>query len=514
MKYSAKEEQQLMTELLDPMLKDDINDFMQFVFPWGKPNTPLEHMKGPRGWQRELNDEITMHIKDNRNRITIDEYPQVLYEAIASGRGIGKSAEFGMLDHWFMSTRLGATSITTANTEGQLKSRTWPEYAKWFAMAINSHWFDLTATTIRPQKWFGKILTDELNIDTGYYYSQAQAWSEENPDAFAGVHNPNGLFVKYDEASGIPMPIWNVTEGFFTEPVADRFWIVFSNPRRNTGSFFECFHKNRDQWRTRNIDARDVEETDKALYKRLVDKNGEDSDVVRVEVRGLFPSQGANQFMSREVVRQAQQREVVKDPFAPLVLGVDVARFGDDTTVLYFRHGRDARSLPPIRMKGKDNMQVANKVAEQIDKYDPDAVNIDAGNGTGVIDRLREMGYKVNEVWFGSSNKSSDEVDPEYYNRRTMMWARMRDWLGGGCIPDDQRLEDDLLGPEYDFAGRDGDKIMLEPKKPMKKRGLSSPDDGDALALTFAVKVARKGLKSGRNRQSRVAKDVDYDIFA
>jgi hypothetical protein len=511
MKYSAKEEQQLMTEILDPMLKDNINDFMQFAYPWGKPNTPLADFKGPRGWQRELNDEISHHIKENRNLIIIDDVPKVFYEAIASGRGIGKSAEFGMLDHWFMSTRIGATSITTANTEGQLKSRTWPEYSKWYALAINGHWFDPTATAIRPQKWFAQLVKEDLNIDTGYYYSQAQAWSEENPDAFAGVHNPHGIFVKFDEASGIPLPIWNVTEGFYTEPVADRFWIVFSNPRRNTGAFFECFHKNRDQWNTRNIDGRDVEGTDKALYQRLIDKNGEDSDVARIEVKGQFPHQGSNQFNSREVVRKAQEREVVPDPFAPLIMSVDVARFGDDTTVIGFRQGRDARSFPKFRLKGWDNMQVANKCAELIDTYNPDAVNIDAGNGTGVIDRLREMGYKVNEIWFGSK---PNDTETEYFNMRTSMWGLMRDWLGGGCIPDDQRLEDDLLGPEYQFAGRDGDKIMLEPKESMKKRGLASPDDGDQLALTFAVKVARKNLHTARgNRRNRVARDVDYDIF-
>jgi phage terminase large subunit len=143
-----------------------------------------------------------------------------------------------------------------------------------------------------------------------------------------------------------------------------------------------------------------------------------------------------------------------------------------------------------------------------IDKVNPDAVFCDAGNGTGVIDRLREMGYKVHEVWFGSKAE-----DPEWANKRTEIWARMREWLNGSCIDQSQELMDDLAGPEYKFQGS-SDRIMLESKEEMKKRGLASPDHGDALAVTFALKVARKDLSTSRARQTaRVAKDVDYPVF-
>jgi hypothetical protein len=159
--------------------------------------------------------------------------------------------------------------------------------------------------------------------------------------------------------------------------------------------------------------------------------------------------------------------------------------------------------------KGADNMEVANLAAHWIDKTDPDAVCIDAGNGTGVIDRLREMGYKVHEVWFGSS-----PTDPEWGNKRTEMWAKMREWLNGSCIDNHPDLIDDLSGPQYGFSGK-SDKIMLEQKESMKKRGLASPDHGDALCVTFAVKVARKDLKTakGGSKRTRMAQDVDYPIF-
>lgn len=508
--YTSKDEKLLMTEIWDPQIADDLEKYVMFVFPWGKENTPLHSFKEPRTWQRDELQAITQHIRDNKLRMELGQAPEVYQSATGSGRGIGKSALTSWLNHWMMSTRLGSTSITTANTETQLKSRTWAELGKWHTLSINAHWFEKTAMALKPQPWFEKSLKNQLKIDTGYYYAQAQLWSEENPEAFAGVHNFNGILVIFDEASGIPKPIWTVTEGFFTEPVLDRYFFCFSNPRRNTGEFYECFYKNRAYFRRRNVDSRTVEGTDKKKLNQIVEKHGEDSDEARVEVKGQFPRHGDKQFISREIIEDARIRELQKDDYAALIMGIDVARFGDDSTVFRFRQGRDARSIPPVKLKGKDNMEVANIAAQWIQKVNPDAVCIDAGNGTGVIDRLKEMGYRVHEVWFGSKSP-----EPEYADFRAYMWGRIREWLGGGCIDDDSDLLDDLAGPEYKFVGS-GDKIRLESKEEMKKRGLASPDDADALACTFAVKVARRDLKTGRNNsmnRARIARDLDYPIF-
>jgi len=506
--YSADEEQSLMTELWDPQVSENLVNFVKFAFPWGKAGTPLEGHKEPRKWQIKELEDITEHIAHCKYLIAQGKSPQVYKSATASGRGIGKSALVSWLNFWTMTCNLGASAITTANTEQQLKSRTWAELGKWHTLAINSHWFDRSALSLRPQQWFEDALKTQLKIDTGYYYAQAQLWSEDNPDAFAGVHNMNGVTLVYDEGSGIPESIWSVSEGFFTEPVLHRYWFCFSNPRRNTGAFFECFHKHRSFWKTKNIDSRTVEGTDKAVYESIIRKYGEDSDEARIEVKGEFPRQGDNQFIGRDVVQAAQERELFTDEHAGLIMGVDPARFGADSTVIFFRRGRDARSMPPIELKGKDNMQVANICADWINKLNPDAVCIDAGNGTGVIDRLREMGFKVHEVWFGSSAESE-----EWANKRTEMWGRMREWLGGGCLPDLRQLGDDLVGPEYKFRGT-SDKLMLEPKEQMKKRGLSSPDFADALACTFSIKVARKDRSASRGaKRQRIASGVDYDPF-
>lgn len=509
MKYTAKGEQQLMTELWDPAIADDLEAFVLFAYPWGKAGTPLESFKGPRTWQRDELQRKTEHIKTQKARMALGLDPEMWRAATASGRGPGKSALVSWLADWMMTTRLGSTTIVTANTEPQLKTRTFAEIGKWTTLLINAHWFEPTVLSIKPAEWFKQLLTDQLKIDCGYYYCQGQLWSEENPDAFAGVHNPNGVMLIYDEASGIPTPIWNVSEGFFTEPTLNRFWNVYSNPRRNSGGFFDCFHDHAKFWRLRQIDSRTVEGTDKSLFERLIAQHGVDSDVVRVEVLGQFPKQGNRQFISNQIARAAQTREVTEDPGAPLVMGVDVARYGDDSSVIRFRQGRDARSIPPVKFKERDNMFIANEIARLIDRINPDAVNIDAGNGTGVIDRLREMKYRVNEVWFGGASSSK-----EWANKRTEMYADMRDWLGGGAIDDDPGLFRDLTAPEYDYFGKAQDAVMLESKESMKDRGLPSPDDGDALALTFANRVARRDTRASRySSRARQASGVDYDLF-
>ena len=508
LKYKAADERSLMTEIWDPQIADNPLNFVKFIFPWGKAGTPLEGFKEPRSWQMQELEAITEHVLNNKTLIANKDFPKMYQSATASGRGIGKSTLTAWLNLWIMSTQLGATAITTANTEQQLKSRTWAELGKWHTLSLNSHWFDRSTMALKPEAWFEKALKDQLKIDTGYYYAQAQLWSEENPDAFAGVHNHNGVMLIFDEASGIPKPIWTVSEGFFTEPILHRYWFCWSNPRRNTGEFFECFHKMRSFWKRRNLDSRTVEGTDHSVLEKIIIKYGEDSDEARIEVKGQFPRQGDRQFISRAIVEMAQDRDDINDDFAPIIMGVDPARYGDDETCIRFRQGRNGRIIPAVKLKGKDNMEVANECAHLITRYNPDAVCIDAGNGTGIIDRLREMGYKVYEVWFGGKPDS-----PEWANKRTEMWARMRDWLNGACIDLDDDLADDLVGPEYKYRG-DSDKIILEPKEEMKKRGLASPDDADALACTFFVKVARKDQNAYKgNRRHSVARDVDYNIF-
>lgn len=164
------------------------------------------------------------------------------------------------------------------------------------------------------------------------------------------------------------------------------------------------------------------------------------------------------------------------------MLGVDVARFGSDSTVIFRRQGLVA--FPPIVIRGLDNMEVADRVAIQIAQHNPAQIFIDAGEGTGVIDRLRQMRFNVAEVYFGGKGPRKDIFE----NRRMEMWWEMKQWLEkGGAIPPDEILQADLAAPTYGFTTR-GTKI-LEPKDKIKERIGRSPDMADALALTFAAPV-------------------------
>ena len=208
-----------------------------------------------------------------------------------------------------------------------------------------------------------------------------------------------------------------------------------------------------------------------------------------------FSAEVDDAFIQPDDVREAMTRPPYAEIGDELVMGVDVARFGDDRTCIWTRRGRDARSIKPIIMKGADTMAVAARVMAEIDLLRPDGVFIDEGGvGGGVIDRCRQMGYSVVGVNFGSKADRHIEGVPKSKNKRAQMWASMREWLrSGGAIPDDRTLEMDLTGPLYSFDVNNA--VELEKKSDMKKRGVPSPDMADALALTFAYPVVPRSMK-------------------
>ena len=496
-KYSAEDETELMARLWTPQIKDNPLAFVMLQFPWGVKGTPLEHFSGPRKWQREVLQDIAVHIKQNNGKIDFD----TLREAVASGRGIGKSALVSWLVIWMLTTRIGSTTIVSANSESQLRKVTWAEITKWLAMGLNSHWFEVSATSLQPAKWLTELVERDLRKGTRYWGVEGRLWSAENPDAFAGVHNMDGVLVIFDEASGIDDAIWAVTAGFFTENTPNRFWFAFSNPRRNTGYFYETFHSKRDFWNTKVVDARTVEGTDKAVYQQIIDEYGPDSSQAHVEVYGQFPSAGDDQFISAFIVDEAMKRVKYQDQSAPIVIGVDPARFGADATVIAVRQGRDIVKI--IRHRGDDTMTVVGYVIEAIEEFKPTLVVIDEGGlGAGIVDRLKEQRYKIKGVNFG--NKSKNPV--MYGNMRAQMWGDMREWLKTASIPNDRFLKSDLISPMMKPDSRGT--IFLESKKDMKSRGLASPDAADAIAVTFAFPVAHRGEYNARTTTRRTYSDT------
>jgi hypothetical protein len=456
---------------------DDPLGFVKYVFPWGEGD--LEGQSGPDIWQAELLEDIGKHIREGEGRS--------YQSAVASGHGIGKGAVTAWILLHQMACRKNLNGVVTANTKQQLETKTWRELALWHSRSIIKPWFEWTATKFyhvsSPETW----------------YVSAIPWSERNSEAFAGQHGE--VLVIYDEASSIPDSIYEVSEGAMTTPNA--MWFTFGNPTRNTGRFRESFGKFKHRWKTRQIDSRTCKMTDKRKLEEWVQDFGEDSDFVKVRIRGLFPSASSMQFIAGHIVDDAVAREPKCYLEEPLIMGVDVARFGDDQSVVSFRRGRDARTIEWSKYRGLDTMELAARVAEHVRINQADAVFVDGGGvGGGVVDRLRQLHVQVIEVNFGSKAE-----DARYNNKRAEMWGNMKEWLPTGTIPTDRELTDDLIGLEYSFTPTN--KVQLEKKEDMKRRGLASPDLADALALTFAYPVAPKGLPGDRTDKMNQRRNYD-----
>ncbi|WP_422096882.1 terminase [Variovorax sp.] len=473
------------------MIDEDIDEVLQYqhdplgyvetAFPWGEKGSPLERNPGPRKWQRDVLAEIGEHLRDPSKRNT------PLLIARASGHGIGKSGLIGMISQWGLSTCPNTRIVVTANTDGQLKTKTMPEIGKWFRLAANAHWWRPTATS---------VYSADQEAEKSWRLD-AVPWSENNTEAFAGLHNQGSRIIMImDEASAIANKVWEVAEGVLTDEDTEIIWIVFGNPTRNTGRFRECFRKFRHLWRHAQIDSRTVEGTNKATLQRQVETYGEDSDFVKVRIRGMFPAMSAKQFISTTDVDAARGRHLRPEQFnfAPKILTCDPAWQGDDMLEIGLRQGLHFRILATIP-KNDNDLQIATILARFEDEEGADAVFIDAGYGTGIYSAGISWGRTWRLVWFGG-----ESANPACLNKRAEIWLAMRDWLkDGGAIPDDDGLYQDLIGPET--VGRSDGKIQLESKSDMKDRGLPSPGKADALALSFAYPVAARG-DPARDRRS------------
>jgi hypothetical protein len=469
------------------------------AFPWGELGTVLEHRK-LETWQIEL-------LCSVRDGLLTPE--QAIRQATTSGNGVGKSAIVSILILFLTSTMEDTKGIVTANTETQLKTKTWAELGKWFHLFIAKDLFKLSATALYSR--------DPDHERT--WRCDMVPWSEHNVVAFQGLHNEGKrLFMIFDEASGIADGIWDAGDGCMTDANTQRIWAVFGNPNLPKGRFKECFPGGRESWRWthRRVDSRDVSFTDKAEFDNWIKLWGEDSDFVRVRVRGVFPRVGNQQFIGPDLVSEASRREVDVFIFDPLVIGVDVARFGDDESVIYFRKGRDGRTIDPIRRRSIDTMTLAGLAAAAYQEHRADAIFVDGtGVGGGVVDRLRQLGVPVVDVQFGAKadNYSGfSETGVVYANKRAEIWGSLREWLKVGCIPDDPELHAELTGPQYGYVDREGGSaILLEAKKDMKTRGLSSPDRADALALTLAYPVVPRRIRGEPAPEALIV--TEYDPF-
>jgi hypothetical protein len=448
---------------------DDPYGFVMAVYPWGEKGTPLENYDSPDDWQIEiletLGEEIRKRKFDGHNAV------EPIRMAVSSGHGIGKSALTAWLIHFIMSTRPNAKGVVTSGKYEQLKDKTWSELKKWQKLAINGHWFDYCGSSGNLS--YRRIGSKEEWKCVGF------AAKKEQSDAFAGLHNANSTpFYIFDEASAVPDEIYEVAEGGLTD--GEPMIFMFGNPVRNVGAFISAIKGKTKRWITRCIDSRKARMTNKTVIQQWIDDYGIDSDFVKVRVRGMPPNAASNQLIGDACVTKARDARLHPDEFQfmTLVIGVDVARFGTDESVICVRQGRKV-----LRMRtfvGLDNIQLALRVAETYRAYDRvDGLLVDeVGTGSGVVDYLRNVGYPV--IGVISGEKADDPK--KFFNRRAEMWWKMKEWLEAGQveIPDDSTLHDQIVAQEYFYTVKE--QVQLVAKKDMDV----SPDRADALAFTFS----------------------------
>ena len=346
----------------------------------------------------------------------------------------------------------------------------------------------------------------ELSVRFKHNGAIIRLFGGDNPDAMRGLRL-DGIVM--DEVAQLKNELWT---DIVQPALSDRLgWSIFIGTPSGINLFSELYYKaiDEDEWAAARFTVYDTDSLHPNEVTRLKRDMSETS--FAREYLCDFAAQGDDQLIALADTEDAAKRTYQSDhvKMSPVILGIDPARFGDDRSVVFRRQGK--QGFKPIVYRGIDNMDLAARVANLIEEHNPDAVFCDAGAGSGVIDRLRQLSYDVIEIPFGGKATKPEQ----YINRRTEMWWLMKQWIEeGGAIPNDTALKQELATPIYwyDNVGR----RVLESKDQIKKRlqGAGSPDLADALALTFALPVAKKEMEDIYIKRRKVSTGKkDYDPY-
>ncbi|SCW85861.1 hypothetical protein SAMN04487970_10745 [Paenibacillus tianmuensis] len=459
-----------------------VASFVQIIdLYWDDPVAFAEDMLGfdPDDWQKSAMMDVANH----------------RFTSVRSGQGVGKTAFEAALVIWFLCCRPNPKVVCTAPTRQQLHDVLWAEVAKWLESSMVKNLLKWTKTKVymigHEERWF------------------ATARTATKPENMAGFHEDYMFFV-VDEASGVADPIMETILGTLTGP--ENKLLMCGNPTRTAGIFYDSHNRDRSRFRTHKVDSRKSKRTSRENIQMLIDKYGAESDVVRVRVYGEFPKAEADAFIALELAELAAGAKV--EPVGEtLHLGVDVARFGDDETVIAPRIGMKVFKLRCYNKQ--DTMVTAGRViavAREMLRAFPHLRKVeikvdDSGVGGGVTDRLNEVirEERLNDwtvIPINNGSKPTYDEEEHYDNRGTETWANLRDILQEAFskhlqgkvvdveLPNDERLITQLTQRKYRMTSKG--KIALERKEDMKKRGLDSPDRADAVVLSFVEIRKRK----------------------
>jgi hypothetical protein len=395
---------------------------------------------------------------------------------------------------WFANTRAPFKVAVTAPTAPQLFDALWPELVKWF--------------NLLPKDWrrLWDITSDHITLKGDQEcFITARTSRSDTPEAMAGLHSQHVLLVA-DEASGIDEAVYEAAGGSMSSPGA--ITLLIGNPTRSTGFFWRCHMMERDRWFTMRVSSADSPRVSKSFVEELEHRYGLDSNAYRVRVLGEFPSADADTLISASLVDSAMLRDVALDLSFSEIWGCDIARFGNDASVLIKRRGKVVTEMPRA-WRQADTMQLAGAIKSEWDSQvqKPSLICVDViGIGAGVVDRLHEQDLPV----LGVNVSESPSTTGRFARLRDELWVRCKEWLETRSVrlPRHDQLRDDLAMPRYSFLS-DG-RLQVESKSQMRARRLPSCDYADALCMTFCEQGLGigSGMTSGLHGSSAMRMEL------
>jgi len=437
------------------------------------PDLFVEDLLGvtPQDWQRE----VMSAVAKGQRRCSI-----------RSGHGVGKSSCASWLMIWFLLTRYPVKIVVTAPTASQLFDALFAECKRWIKELPT------------PIKSLLEMKSDRIELGSSptEAFISARTSRSESPESLAGVHADHVLLV-VDEASGVPESVFEAAYGSMSGK--DATTILLGNPTRSSGYFYETHTRLRDSWWTKQVSCLDSPLVSPDFIQEMELKYGADSNAMKVRVYGEFPTAEDDTLISLHAVEQASKRVVEQPEGTPVVWGLDVARYGDDASVLCIRQGRHLIELHS--WKKLSLMELAGRVLDLLNSSDepPEEILVDSiGLGAGVLDRLRELDISARGVNVSESPAMADR----YANLRAELWDLTKQWFNEEVqIPNDDSLIADLTAPRYSFNS--SGKMLVESKAETKKRLGRSTDFADSLVLTFASTAAGASGQYRRKKRGR-----------
>ena len=439
----------------------------------------------------------------------LQRFPAARRQALKACKGPGKTTILSWLAWNFLATRPYPKLIATSISKENLADGLWTEMAKWQAKS---------EFLKQSFEWNKQSITSNDHPET--WWMVARAWSksadrDQQANTLAGKHADYMLFI-LDEVGGIPDSVMAAAEAALATGIETKI-LMAGNPTHNEGPLYRACTTERNLWDVTEItsDPDDPQRTprvSKEWAREQIQKYGRDNPWVLVNVFGKFPPSSLNSLLGPDEVELAMRRHIKLDDyqFAQKRLGIDVARFGDDSTVLFPRQGLAA--FAPAMMRNARSNEIASRVALAKTRFRSEAEFIDdtGGYASGVIDSLILAGHPPIPV-----NFAGKADDSRYFNKRAEMYFRMAEWVkGGGSLPNVPELVGELTTPAYFFSGEG--KFQIEEKDQIKIKLGRSPDHADALALTFAHAESAASheiegiLLQGRKLEAK----MDFDPFA